>query len=1084
MIELGTPKWQEEEERPMPHPVTDPDLDLNPSLIYYQGSSTAPVDVILSNLSTHTVVVNPKSVLCEVQPVDVTALDDTATEDQKPSLLSVVDVHSDILSSDQEEKVKELITEFQDTFAMSEEEVGLTSQVKHRIDLEDDRPFKQAHRRIPPAMIDEVRSHLQQLLASGVIRRSHSPWASNIVLVRRKDGRIRMCTDFRQLNQRTVKDAYALPRVEDILDCLAGSQYFTVLDMKSGYYQIEIEEAHKERTAFTVGPLGFFEYNRLPFGLCNAPATYQRLMEDIFQDMNMKICLIFLDDLIIFSRTFEEHQERLRKVFTRLQKAGLKLNPKKCHFARDKVVYVGHTVSADGIGPDPAKTEAIRTWPTPTTPEEVRRFLGFAGYYRRMVKDFSKIAAPLTVLMPTPAKKQRGKRSQASTKPWNWGLEEECAFQRLKEILSSPPILGYADYDRPFQLHTDASQQGLGAILYQEQEGHQRVIAYASRSLSKAERNYPAHKLEFLALKWAVCEKFKDYLYGAEFVVFTDNNPLTYVLSTAKLDATGHRWLAALAAFKFSIRYKPGINNTDADTLSRMPTARDAARSEISTESVQTICQPDDVCVAETHCLSTAAVDVLGEVEGQELTEFTDRDWRRAQAEDPIIGPWLKYVRAKRKPPRQHIESTSTHTTMMKNFENFIMKRGVLHRQTKTDEGNKLQVVLPEGFIKRALRGLHNDIGHPGRDRTAGLVRERFWWPGMSRDIESWCQDCPRCIRRKAVGDKAPMVNITSSQPLELVCMDYLSLETSSGGHQSILVITDHFTRYAQAIPTRNQTARTTAEALFNHFLVHYGFPKRLHSDQGANFESKVIKELCNIAGIEKSRTSAYHPMGNGMTERFNRTLLGMLGTLEADKKTQWHKYVAPLVHAYNCTKHEGTGYAPYFLMFGRHPRLPVDLVFGLNRNDDSRNHTTYVTELKRRLQESYKMAASAAETAQDRQKTRYDLRTRGAVLRPGDRVLVRILAFEGKHKLSDKWEEDVYTVESQPNQEIPVYVVAKEDDKRLMRPLTCVVTTTIPLRLLKVEGQMSLEMEMKMMMGKQVGNRRNRMNKPQKVNK
>nr|KAG5706796.1 hypothetical protein BaRGS_004131 [Batillaria attramentaria] len=370
MIELGTPKWQEEEERPMPHPVTDPDLDLNPSLIYYQGSSTAPVDVILSNLSTHTVVVNPKSVLCEVQPVDVTALDDTATEDQKPSLLSVVDVHSDILSSDQEEKVKELITEFQDTFAMSEEEVGLTSQVKHRIDLEDDRPFKQAHRRIPPAMIDEVRSHLQQLLAS--------------------------------------------------------------------------------------------------------------------------------------------------------------------------------------------------------------------GYYRRMVKDFSKIAAPLTVLMPTPAKKQRGKRSQASTKPWNWGLEEECAFQRLKEILSSPPILGYADYDRPFQLHTDASQQGLGAILYQEQEGHQRVIAYASRSLSKAERNYPAHKLEFLALKWAVCEKFKDYLYGAEFVVFTDNNPLTYVLSTAKLDATGHRWLAALAAFKFSIRYKPGINNTDADTLSRMPTARDAARSEIS----------------------------------------------------------------------------------------------------------------------------------------------------------------------------------------------------------------------------------------------------------------------------------------------------------------------------------------------------------------------------------------------------------------------------------------------------------------------------------------------------------------------
>ena len=202
----------------------------------------------------------------------------------------------------------------------------------------------------------------------------------------------------------------------------------------------------------------------------------------------------------------------------------------------------------------------------------------------------------------------------------------------------------------------------------------------------------------------------------------------------------------------------------------------------------------------------------------------------------------------------------------------------------------------------------------------------------MARDVENWCKQCPRCLRRKAAGTTAPLVNIVTSQPLELVCMDYLTVETSSGGYQHMLVIMDHFTRYAQAIPTRNQTARTTAEALFNSFVVHYGIPKRLHSDQGANFESKVIKELCQIAGIEKSRTSIYHPMGNGMTERFNRTLLGMLGTLEPDKKAHWHKYVAPLVHACNCTRHESTGYAPYFLMFGRHPRLPVDVIFGVSK--------------------------------------------------------------------------------------------------------------------------------------------------------
>ena len=341
----------------------------------------------------------------------------------------------------------------------------------------------------------------------------------------------------------------------DSMDCLSGSQYFSVLDMKSGYYQVELEESHKERTAFTVGPLGFYEYNRLPFGLTNSPATYQRLVEDILGDYHLRICLIYLDDIIIFSRTYEEHVDRLRKVFHRIHDTGLKRAPKKCKLFKEKVVYVGTELSQI----PPKKTETIRNWPTPKTPEDVRRFLGFAGYYRKFVKDVSKIAAPLTVLMPSTTKKKQGKRKQPSQKPWVWGDEQETAFKRLKDILSSPPVLGYVDYTLPFELHTDASAMALGAVLYQEKDGLKRVIGYASRALGKAERNYPAHKLQFLALKWAVTDKFKDYLYGAKFVVYTDNNPLTDVLSTAKLDATGHRWLAALGAFDFSIKYKPGI---------------------------------------------------------------------------------------------------------------------------------------------------------------------------------------------------------------------------------------------------------------------------------------------------------------------------------------------------------------------------------------------------------------------------------------------------------------------------------------------------------------------------------------------
>lgn len=258
--------------------------------------------------------------------------------------------------------------------------------------------------------------------------------------------------------------------------------------------------------------------------------------------------------------------------------------------------------------------------------------------------------------------------------------------------------------------------------------------------------------------------------------------------------------------------------------------------------------------------------------------------------------------------------------------------------------------------------------------------------------------------------------------------MDFLTLEMSKGGFQHILVITDHFTRYSQAIPTRSQTAKVTADVLYNHFILHYGFPRRLHSDQGRNFEGQVIKELCEMAGIQKSRTTPYHAMGNGMVERFNRTLLSMLGTLSLDEKKDWKSHVSPLVHAYNSTRHESTSRSPFFLMFGRHPRLPVDMMLDVPNEDPKLSYHSYVQGLRDRLKESYVIATRAAEKARQTQKGQYDVRARGATLEVGDRVLVRILAFEGKHKLADKWEEDPYVVLSQPNDGIPVFVVQRED--------------------------------------------------------
>ena len=353
-------------------------------------------------------------------------------------------------------------------------------------------------------------------------------------------------------------------------DCLYGARWFSSLDIKSAYWQVEVNEADKEKTAFTVGPLGFYECNRMPFGLCNAPATFQRLMENCFGDINMQSCLIYLDDIVVFSRTFKEHVERLSLVFERLVEAGLKLSPAKYRLFQDKIKNLRHIVSSEGIATDSEKIRCVKDWPVPQTLEQLQSFLGFVDYYRRFIKDFSKISRPLYDMFKGSGCNKKKKHRKRKSGPFQWQECHHTAFLKLVDMCCEAPILAYADYRKPFTVHTDAILDGLGVVLYQCQEGKDRVIAYASRGLSQSERNYPAHKLEFLALKWAVTDKFHDYLYGNSFTVKTDNNPLTYVLTLVKLDATGHRWVANLSEYNFDIIYRSGPSNRDADALSRI----------------------------------------------------------------------------------------------------------------------------------------------------------------------------------------------------------------------------------------------------------------------------------------------------------------------------------------------------------------------------------------------------------------------------------------------------------------------------------------------------------------------------------
>lgn len=1047
------------------------------------------LSVLLRNTTQTDIAVPPKVMLAEIHAIQSVLnqhhqSSDAKAEESIPTCANLTFDFGDSLPTTWKERITKLLNSMPEVFSLHDLDFGHTKKVKHQIKLNDETPFKQRARPIHPQDIDAVRRHLQELLVTGVIRESDSPFASPIVVVRKKDGSVRLCVDFRKLNAQTIKDAYALPNLEEAFSTLTGSKWFSVLDLKSGFYQIEMEEVDKAKTAF-VCPLGFWEFNRMPQGITNAPSTFQRIMERCMGDLNRKQVLVFIDDLIVFSDTLEEHESRLLQVLNRLKEYGLKLSPEKCRFFQTSVKYLGHIVSHNGVETDPAKVEALKTWPRPRNLKELRSFLGFAGYYRRFVRDFSKIVKPLTDLTAGyPPLRKSCNTKQKDCKYFNpkaefdtrWTTDCQDAFDSIIDNLTSAPILGFANPKHPYVLHTDASTTGLGAALYQEQEGQLRVIAYASRGLTKGESRYPAHKLEFLALKWAVTSKFNDYLYGAEFTVVTDSNPLTYILTSAKLDATSYRWLSSLSTYNFKLQYRAGSQNQDADGLSRRPhgelvddltslkererirqfTLHHLMESEdespvVMAEVVKAICEKHQVvgspqglhCIPSvtlveslTHCVDVLPYEFQHEDEHglPSLPHLSQAALAELQRKDPELKIVIERVESGVKPCKLK-EISSAVSLWLKEWKRLELRSNVLYRKRQEHGASSYQLALPTSLRNTVLQSLHDDMGHLGIERTLDLVRTRFFWPKMSHAVVQKVKTCERCVRRKTPPEKAaPLVNIQTSRPLELVCIDFLSLEPDQSNTKNILVITDHFTKYAMAIPTRNQTAQTVAKSLWDHFLIHYGFPEKLHSDQGADFESRTVKELCKVAGIHKVRTTPYHPRGNPV-ERFNRTLLQMLGTLENERKSRWKEYVKPLVHAYNCTRHDTTGYTPYELMFGRQPRLPVDLAFGLPVDTPNKSHSQYVENLKNRLRESYEMATKNAGKIAERNKQRFDKHVVALTLEEGDRVLVRNVRLRGKHKLADKWEQNVHVVVKKAHN-LPVYTVKPEGKDGPLRTL------------------------------------------------
>jgi transposase InsO family protein len=933
-----------------------------------------------------------------------------------PAYLKGESLWGEGLTGGQTKQLRGFLLKWQHLFSTHDEDYGRTNAVKHQIPTGDAAPSRERYRPVPPTLYSEVRTLLRGMLDKGIIRESSSPWAAPIVLVRKKTGSWRFCVDYRKLNLVTKKDAFPLPRVEDSLTSLTQAAWYSTLDLASGYWQVEVDERDREKTAFTT-PFGLYEWDRMPFGLCNAPATFQRLMQRCLGGQLMESTLVYLDDVIVYSPDFESHLRHLEQVFRSLEKYGLKLQPDKCQLFRKEVKFLGHIVSAAGISVDPEKVSAVQEWAAPKTVRQVRSFLGFVGYYRRFIKGFSHIAKPINQLLGGTGR-SRGRGSPSV----QWDSACETAFQRLKQELLQAPILAYADFTQPFTLYTDASNLGLGAVLAQKQQGEERVIAYASRSLHPAEKNdanYSSFKLELLAMKWALSEKFKDYLWGAKVLVVTDNNPLVH-LQTAKLGAVEQRWVAQLANYDYQLQYRPGKEHTNADVLSRLPEARSMGQTAALSEGRE-------------EGLMVGIVEAPGQlpVEPPANWGWDPQRWRMWQEEDEdlkLVRTWLGEGAWPEGEERR--AQTRVVRGLLGQKERLFLKEGVVCRslQNPTRGDEVCQVVVPEGQCHSLLQAYHSKLGHQGQERTLSLLRRYFYWPGMEGTTRTYLQGCPRCMLFKARKEvRAPLVPIRAKAPLHIVAMDYLTLGRPMDRIQNILVVTDLFTKYAWAIPTLDQTATTTANALWKYVIQPFGCPEILHADQGPNFESRVIHELCRLYGCKKTHTTPYHPQGNGGCERMNQTLLSLLGTLEGEQQGHWVDKLPMLVQAYNNSVHSTTGYAPTYLMFGRHVRLPVDLLLGAIPAEEGGNLTEWVAGHHQRLHTAYEQVSDRINQAAVKNKRLYDRTAREAPLLPGERVLVRDNRRQGKGKLSDRWESQPYVVQRQPHPDQPVYAIRPE---------------------------------------------------------
>ncbi|GFW67109.1 retrovirus-related Pol polyprotein from transposon 412 [Trichonephila clavipes] len=888
--------------------------------------SRKTIPVRICNVTEKPRVFQKGEVLATCSPVTCVCKSSSLLLSNSPQQLTPDLLENAELSPEQKSSAERLFQEFEDVFSRNSSDIGHTTVTQHRIDTADHPPIKQHPRRLPFAKQEEVGTLLREMQENDIIEPSSSPWASPIVLVRKKDGSTRFCVDYRKLNDVTKKDSYPLPRIDDTLDTLSGHKWFSTLDLKSGYWQVEIHPEDREKQ------------HSLP-------------AKDYGSSKSCR------------GRTFEEHLQNIRKVLSKLSDANLKLNPSKCKFFQKEVNYLGHIISAEGVRTDPEKVSAVKNWKHPENLRELRSFLGLCTYYRKFVKGFSNIARPLHKLTESKQKFQ-------------WTKECEDSFLQLKEALTSSPILIYPQPDKPFILDTDASNESVGAVLSQEIDGQERVVAYWSKCLSKPERNYCVTRKELLAIVKAI-EHFHHYLYGQKFLLRTDHASLTWLMNFRNTEGQVARWIQRLNEYYFDIRHRKGSSHGNADALSRRPCPENCRHcSRVETKY--------DYAIRQITTSTATPPD-----------PWSDEKVREDQMADPDIKPLIEFMESSsNKPSWQDISAYSPTTKQYWALWNSLhLRNGVLYRKFESEDGKtfRWQLVLPRSRIPEVLKELHGSPtgGHFGVMKTLHRVRERFCWGKVRADVEQWCKSCDACSARKGpkIRSRGKLHRYNVGAPFERIAFDILGpLPRTASGNKYLLVVMDYFTKWPEVYPIPDQEAPTVAEAVVQHWISRYGVPLQLHSDQGRNFVSAVLKGVCELLGIDKTKTTPLHPQSDGMVERFNRTILNNLSLMVSKNQQDWDQKVPLFLLAYRSAVHETTGYSPSQMLFGRDLRLPCDLLFG-RPPDTPSSPEEYVQNLQARFEDVHNLARERINLRTEKMKTRYDTKATGHQFKEGDKV-------------------------------------------------------------------------------------------------